>query len=34
MKADGAISKLWKDLKIEFELQEEQKSIIKSIINR
>ena len=34
MNADGAISKLWKDLKIEFELQEEQKSIIKSIINR
>ena len=29
MNADGAISKLWKDLKIEFELQEEQKPIIK-----
>ena len=34
MNADGAISKLWKDLKIEFELKEEQKYIIKEIINR
>ena len=34
MNAVGAISKLLKDLEIEFELKEEQKSIIKAIINR
>ena len=34
MNPNGAISKLLKDLKIEFELKEEQKFIIKAIINR
>ena len=34
MNAVGAISKLLKDLEIEFELKEEQNSIIKAIINR
>ena len=34
MNAVGTISKLLKDLEIEFELKEEQKSIIKAIINR
>ena len=34
MDTDVAISKVLKDLNIEFELKQEQKSIIKAIINR